>query len=76
VTTDTITFHTPDGDVTMPVAQAESLQACARVLLEAGDSPTWHFNECGCCIAVHENVEHPSTAFIVGRDGGVDLIRL
>ena len=69
-----VTIDTPYGPVTMPVAAVRSIGELLLRLNAEGKDATWHPNHCGCCWSVHEDVEHPTTGYIVGSDGGYDLI--
>jgi hypothetical protein len=37
--------------------------------------PVWHFNECGCCVSVHEG-EHAHAGYVIGSDGGCDWVEV
>lgn len=68
----TVTVPHPQGDVEMPLAQALAIAECLRAFRGAG---TWHRNDCGCCVTVHANVEHPTSGYIVGSDGGYNWMQ-
>lgn len=58
----------------MTEAQLIAVAECSNELRASGQGVVWHFNSCGCCVAVHENVAEgqcPPFGFVVGRDGGV-----
>lgn len=75
-----ISFTAANGQVVeLPFEQAMSVAACVRTLRDAGKEVTWHRNDCGCCIAVHEahgDGEPCRAGFIVGEDGGADWIEV
>jgi hypothetical protein len=53
----------------MTDAQLRTAALCARVLRLAGKAPVWHFNDCGCCVCVHEDVPRVHAGYIVNRSG-------
>jgi hypothetical protein len=67
---DTI-VHVPvgDGEVAMPLLQALAIAQCCQDFTD----PVWHFNECGCCVSVHERGDTGS-GYIVGNDGTYDWV--
>jgi hypothetical protein len=67
-----ISFDAPDGErVTMTAEQAIALHRCLRRFKE----PVWHFNKCGCCVAVHE-AGVDTEGYVIGQDGGADWVEL
>jgi hypothetical protein len=65
-----VVVNTSTGEsVTMPEAQVLALAAHVPEFTD----PVWHFNECGCCVSLHER-EHPHAGYVIGSDGGCDWI--
>ena len=60
-----------EREVELPFMQAMAL---GRALKEFDGPAVWHFNQCGCCIIVHEHVEHPAWGYLIGADGGTDRV--
>lgn len=59
-----ITLTTSHGEVTMPLAQALTMgEACEKL-----EDPVWHFNECGCCISVHERADN-TKGYVINAQG-------
>lgn len=50
-------------------AQLVAVLDCMEMLIAQGKKPTWHPNECGCCVSVHEDVPHPDCGYLIGSDG-------
>lgn len=74
MTAETVSIPTPHGDVTLPLAQARTMVACVRRLRATVGTATWHRNDCGCCVTVHEDAEHVTAGYLIGPDGGVDWL--
>lgn len=58
-------------------ATPEQVNEVARLLTlleDDGKKVCVHWNECGCCVSVHEDVPEPSVGYVVGPDGGSDWI--
>lgn len=53
----------------MPTPQLHGVARVLRRYRRAGIEATWHPNRCGCCVSVHENVEHPRGGYVINRDG-------
>lgn len=65
-----VTIDLPTGEsVELPLAQALTLAD----VLGKFDRAVWHFNECGCCISVHERGDGTS-GYVIDRHGGVDHV--
>lgn len=65
-----LTMHTPEGrEVSLPFAQAVAIAEACRDFAE----PVWHFNDCGCCVSVHDRREH-HRGYVIGPDGGADWV--
>lgn len=74
-TPEEITVELPGyGHVLITWAQAQAIAVAIKELHGRGLVPTWHPNECGCCVSVHDDVEHPDAGWLIGRDGGSDWI--
>lgn len=58
----------------MPRKQRAAVDVALRTYLAEGIVPTWHYNSCGCCVAVHADVERPRCGFLIGKDGGTDWL--
>jgi len=74
MTEPTVTVTTAHGPVTIPLLQAEAIVRYIEELQGQGKKVTWHRNNCECCFTVHEDVEHPTEGYIIGKDGGVDWV--
>ena len=61
------------GNREVTAEQALEVWRLKRAMEQAGLQVCVHWNRCGCCISVHEDVENPSTGFIVGADGESEL---
>jgi hypothetical protein len=65
-----VTIRLDDGrDVKLPLVQAVALAD----LMEAFEEPVWHFNDCGCCISLHEHA-NSHEGFVIGPDGWADWV--
>jgi hypothetical protein len=55
----------------MTVAQAITIASFIEAMKEKGLDPIWHFNLCGCCVSVHENVsgDKVTGGWVINRDG-------
>jgi hypothetical protein len=50
------------GGGTLSLVQAEEL---VSLIVRARGRTHWHFNDCGCCVTLHEH----DCAYVIGRDG-------
>ena len=60
------------GEHTATPEQAAEVLRVARLMESEGLRVCVHWNRCGCCVSVHEDVPHPVAGYIVGSDGRSD----
>ena len=66
-----VAVRMPDGEyIVLPRAQAFAIHRLARDMRD----PAWHFNECGCCVSLHERHDH-HRGYVIGPDGGADWVQ-
>lgn len=53
-------------------AQAIEVERLRELLIGEGREVCVHWNECGCCVSVHELVDPVRFGFVVGSDGTSD----
>jgi uncharacterized Zn finger protein len=57
------------SELTTP--QLVAVAQCHELLKERGQSPVWHFNECGCCVSVHDDREEVHSGAVINQQGEV-----
>lgn len=57
-------------------AQLREVERLTLLLRAEGKRVCVHWNSCRCCVSVHEQAEHITEGYVVGRDGGSDWLQL
>jgi hypothetical protein len=49
--------------------QAIAVARCMRELVAERLNPVWHFNTCGCCVTVHDDVKPVEYGYVINQRG-------